>query len=454
MLSNTYTILVADDELFFRKLFKDLLEEEGHTTVVCESGEEVIDYARQNPVDLILTDMVMPGCSGLDVLQATRSLASPPDVILVTGHASLESAIEALKNGARDYLVKPFNPEELKHIVRGCLDQRKLLTENDQFRRQIRLFQAGQSISSLIDLDRLVPQALEVFIRETNATSGCAYILNEGVSPKISDARNMSADRAEQLVSLLLADMDTESGLHRPDKQYAQALSDFELQSAQVRLLALSDGGVVKGGLVLCDVAEAARSEFDLQYLCDQVQLGFENACRYQSAQELMYTDDLTGLYNHRYMQVALGQEIRRSQRYGHKFSLLFLDLDRFKTINDNYGHLAGSTALQEVGQLLRDCVRDVDTLFRFGGDEFAAILVEADEVTARIVAERIRKVIEGYAFLESKGMSSHVTVTAGYATFPTDATDKQQLLELADQAMYAGKNSRNVICSVQDIRS
>ena len=190
----------------------------------------------------------------------------------------------------------------------------------------------------------------------------------------------------------------------------------------------------------------------DLRYLCDQVALGFENACRYQDAQELMYTDDLTGLYNHRYMQVSLSHEIRRAQRYGLKFSLLFLDLDRFKEINDNYGHLAGSAALQEVGRLLADCVRDVDMLFRFGGDEFAAILVETDDTTARVVAERIRKVIESHAFLKDQGTPSYVTVTAGFSTFPTDATEKEQLLDLADQAMYVGKGSRNVICGVVDI--
>ena len=96
--------------------------------------------------------------------------------------------------------------------------------------------------------------------------------------------------------------------------------------------------------------------------------------------------------------------------------------------------------------------MRDVDTLFRFGGDEFSAILVETDGGAARVVAERIRKVIEGHAFLEQQGTPSYLTVTAGFSTFPADATEKNQLLELADQAMYAGKITRNVICGVADI--
>ncbi len=185
----------------------------------------------------------------------------------------------------------------------------------------------------------------------------------------------------------------------------------------------------------------------DLRYLCDQIQLGFHNACRYQSAQQLMYTDDLTGLYNHRYMQIALAHEIKRAQRYGLMFSLLFLDLDRFKEINDQHGHLAGSAALKEVGDLLRQCVRDVDTLFRYGGDEFAALLVESDAAAARAVAERIRKTIETHTFLADRGTPSYMTVTAGYATYPVDSQDQEKLLSLADQAMYSGKSTRNTIC-------
>jgi diguanylate cyclase (GGDEF)-like protein len=455
MISVQSYILVVDDELFFRKLYRDLLLEEGYRVEICDNGDDAISLMQEKPFDLVVTDMVMPGRNGLEVLRAARAMTDPPDVILVTGHASLESAIEALKNGARDYLIKPFNPDELKHIVRASLDQRKLLTENDHLRRQIQLFQTGQSLSSLIDLERLIPQSLDILLREMGASSGCAFTLKDGVTPTVVAARNLHADTAGKLVDILLPELDAVDGLSQPGSQVAKKLSGLQLLRERSWMIPLYDGEVFKGGIVICD-AVTPLAEFtslsDLRYLCDQIELGFENACRYQDAQELMYTDDLTGLYNHRYLQVALSQEIRRSQRYGLQFSLLFLDLDRFKEINDQYGHLAGSTALREVGRLLRGCVRDVDTLFRFGGDEFAAMLVETDGQTARIVAERIRKVIEEYTFLNDQGTPSHVTVTAGLATFPTDAIEKDRLLDLADRAMYAGKNARNVICGVEDI--
>lgn len=448
MISSQSTVLVVDDELFFRKLYRDLLAEEGYRVEVCENGDDAIFRMQQGQVDLILTDMVMPGKCGLEVLRAARLQPNPPEVILVTGYASVESAIQALKNGARDYLVKPFNPDELKHLIHNCLEQRRLLAENKHLKAQIQLFETGQSLSSLIDLERLLPQAIDALLREVGVTSGCGFTLKAG-EVQLSALRSLRDDVAKPLLAHLLAQVDIAAGLQPLTGQADKAAA------GQFYLLPLAEGDELKGGLLITDVPtdlEQMVSSADLRYLCDQIVLGFENASRFQDAQELMYTDDLTGLYNHRYMQVALDQEIRRSQRYGLQFSLLFLDLDRFKEINDQHGHLAGSAALQEVGMLLRQCVRDVDTLFRFGGDEFAAMLVETDGRTARIVAERIRKTIEEHVFLAEPGFNSHVTATAGYATFPTDAVDKDVLLDLADRAMYVGKGSRNVVNGVDSL--
>lgn len=455
MIKDQSNILVVDDELFFRKLYSDLLTDEGYRVKVCENGEDAIFLLQNEPVDLVLTDMVMPGKCGLEVLRAARALPDPPEVILATGHASLESAIHALKNGARDYLVKPFNPDELKHLVRTCLDQRRLLAENDLLREQIQLFQTGQSLSSLIDLERLVPRALDALLREMGATSGCGFILKGGSDLNLSALRNLRDDVAEPMIRALLPILGLEKGLHLLPLIGRDKLADLPQDLDRLWLLPLSDSQGLKGGVLICDAPEdfaTTGSMQNLRYLSDQVALGFENACRYQNAQELMYTDDLTGIYNHRYMQVAMSQEIRRSQRYGLQFSLVFLDLDRFKEINDQHGHLAGSAALQEVSALLRLCVRDVDTLFRFGGDEFAAMLVETDARTAKIVAERIRKTIAEHVFLQEQGLPSRLTATAGLATFPTDAVEKDKLIDLADRAMYSGKGIRNIVRGVENI--
>lgn len=337
----------------------------------------------------------------------------------------------------------------MKHLIRTCLDQRRLLLENKHLRAQIQLFQTGQSLSSLIELERLIPQSLDALLREIGATSGCGFTLKNDMTFRLYALRNLHEHGAGQLLEKLLPQLDQ-------SVDYSlQLLADPAFADRQLWLLPLGDGEELKGGLIIIDAPDHLKEMAalpDLRYLCDQIILGFGNACRFQNAQELMYTDDLTGLYNHRYLQVAMGHEVRRSQRYGLQFSLLFLDMDRFKEINDRHGHLAGSTALQEVGLLLRQCVRDVDTLFRFGGDEFAAILVETDGRTARIVADRIRRTIEEHIFLAEQGTPSNLTVTAGFATFPADSVEKNILLDLADRAMYAGKKTRNVVRGIESI--
>ena len=173
---------------------------------------------------------------------------------------------------------------------------------------------------------------------------------------------------------------------------------------------------------------------------------------QYQGARELIYTDDLTGLYNHRYLHIALEQEIRRSERYGLEFSLAFIDLDLFKNVNDEHGHLVGSGVLRQVGELLRECVRDADMLFRYGGDEFNALLGETDTGGAKIVAERIRSTIAEFEFSTGHDNTGRLTATVGHATYPIHTTVLEEMIDLADKAMYLGKNDRNIVRSASEI--
>jgi len=126
------------------------------------------------------------------------------------------------------------------------------------------------------------------------------------------------------------------------------------------------------------------------------------------------------------------------------EFSVIFLDIDHFKKVNDTHGHLSGSRALKEVAQLLRKSIREVDIPFRYGGDEFTALLVETGQKGAAVVAERIRRTIEQHVFLRELEQDFHLTASIGYATYPTDADTKRQILQLADNAMYLGKKERN----------
>ncbi|RMG60434.1 MAG: GGDEF domain-containing protein [Deltaproteobacteria bacterium] len=171
------------------------------------------------------------------------------------------------------------------------------------------------------------------------------------------------------------------------------------------------------------------------------------NAEKSIKVQSLIYIDDLTKLYNARYLNVVLDRELKRSDRYGVPVSILFLDIDYFKRVNDSHGHLVGSRVLCEFGAVIRGCVRETDTVVRYGGDEFVVILVETNPDQALLAAERMRRTVEEHTFMEAEGLSLHLTVSIGIATYPIHASTKEELLQMADRAMYRGKDTtRNVV--------
>jgi diguanylate cyclase (GGDEF)-like protein len=179
-----------------------------------------------------------------------------------------------------------------------------------------------------------------------------------------------------------------------------------------------------------------------LEALADFAAIAIENARHVQKIQELTITDDCTSLYNARHMNVILETEVYRSQRDGLECSLVFLDLDHFKAVNDTHGHLLGSMLLAEIGQVLRANCRREDYAFRYGGDEFVILLPRTSRDSACSVARRLHKLIREKKWLKSEGPGVHITSSVGVASYPTDAKTKADLLHLADEAMYQVKNS------------
>jgi diguanylate cyclase (GGDEF)-like protein len=179
-----------------------------------------------------------------------------------------------------------------------------------------------------------------------------------------------------------------------------------------------------------------------LEALADFAAIALENARHVQRIHELTITDDCTTLYNARHLNFILETEIYRSQRYGYEFSLVFLDLDHFKSVNDTHGHLAGSKLLAEIGTVLRANCRLIDFAFRYGGDEFVILLPQTSKESACGVARRLHKLIREMHWLSSEGLDVRLTTSAGVASYPTDAKTKAELLHLADEAMYLVKNT------------
>ncbi len=226
-------------------------------------------------------------------------------------------------------------------------------------------------------------------------------------------------------------------------------IEDMRLLEEGIRsymILPLNARGRSIGVLCLGSATTGAYDESsvaNVQPLADSVALAFENVRLFQKTRELSITDDVTPLYNFRFFHQILDRELKLVERYRSVLSLIFVDLDRFKPINDQWGHLRGSRVLREVGFLLRAAVRETDYPARYGGDEFVVILPQTDGQSARFLAEKLRTMVEEHTFLQEEGINARLGVSLGIATYPTDGRSKEALIRVADERMYADKETR-----------
>ena len=179
-----------------------------------------------------------------------------------------------------------------------------------------------------------------------------------------------------------------------------------------------------------------------LTTIADYVAIAIENAKYFEKINQLIITDDLSGLYNSRHFSQLIEYETERSQRYDSSLALVFFDLDYFKLVNDTHGHLVGSRMLTEVGELVRRYTRKVNLAARYGGDEFVILLPSTDKKGAVAMAESLRHTLRDHPFVADDGTPIRLTASFGVSAMPEDTKDRKELLYLADKAMYRVKET------------
>ena len=446
-------ILIVEDDAFFREIFSDILREDGYLVDTASSGNAALDMIAKNQYQLVVTDMVLQDISGLDILSRAKQMDSDIEVIVVTGYGNMESAIYALKNGARDYLIKPISHDEFKHVVKLSIEQRRLLNENQGLKDQIRLFQTSQAIANCIEIDRIQLLVLEATIRETGTTRAFTCLRDASREIFLMEVKGISMEDAEAINSQLKEVFNWEEEPLTEALRLKVPLSSNATE-LDLLILPLAHKPPLQGVVVIMieNISYEMINLSNLHFLMEQSALALDNAGRYSIAKDLLNIDELTGLYNYRYLEIALDREIKRAERFDLSMAVIFLDVDMLKVINDTYGHLIGSRVLKEVGAVLKKSVREVDIVIRYGGDEYTIILIETGRQGASIVAERIRKRIADHPFILDNNVKVDLTASLGFACFPEDTRSKLELLEMADRAMYHGKASgRNTVSHISD---
>ncbi|MGH2773532.1 MAG: diguanylate cyclase [Actinomycetota bacterium] len=305
----------------------------------------------------------------------------------------------------------------------------------------------GEALRSTHDLDKILELVLESGMETAGAKRGAVMMIGDDNVLRVRVGRNLPAGDFELPVGEGIAGRVAATGepVWVPEVHDLPSADPREPEAASVVAAPLTTQSGVMGVAVLYDKARGSFSRADLSTLvsrADQGGVAIENAMLHAEAQRLAITDGLTGIWNHRFFQLQLEQELERSVRFQRPFSLIILDIDDFKRFNDTYGHQVGDQILIELARRLQGEIRDVDILARYGGEEFVVLLPETEAPGAHATAERLRRVVAERPFTSSLVDSPlTVTLSLGVSGFPEAGQEKAQIFRAADLALLKAKS-------------
>jgi len=434
---NEQKILVVDDDPVVLKSLKDLLAIRGYNSSTAIGGQEAICQLNQNEYDLVLLDLHMPYVSGHDVMAHINTNKIETSVIIVSGETSFEAAKDACTQGAYDFLRKPYATDELMITINNALKEKRLqkqnlfmqqqLSESERLHRYI--VNTSPDIIYILDQDGYFTfineriESLLGFSKEEIVGKHYSFLVHHDdleQAKYVFNERRIGT-RAAKNIELRLKCKDDGKSRHFNNRTLPIELSAMGMYAGEGNARKTYTGtyGVAR------DVTERKIAEETINFQA--------------------YHDLLTKLPNRALLRDRLSLAINNAKRENEQLAVMFLDLDRFKNINDSLGHMIGDELLQQVSMRLKECIRAADTLARFGGDEFTLMLPRLHHGSDDAVklAEKITSTLKQPFNID--GHELYVSASIGIAIYPQDGAHMDTLIKHADVAMYhvkgQGKN-------------
>ncbi|MGE0615423.1 MAG: diguanylate cyclase [Bacteriovoracia bacterium] len=451
-----YNVLLMEADPKEAEIYSDVIREVGECKIdVMSRVRSTFDWLVNSNYHLIVIDLsslelggTPRKLNGITLLERIKRNNPDTSVIIISDRAKVADAVAAIRMGAEDFLEKPFNLETLKLVIKRGLDKKTVFGENTGASGFLHLLNSCQMISASLEQSKIFSIVQGYFSQELNSNHSSIYTLHQNEPIRaLESAGDNRTDRAmEEILDIAIYATNPFPKMVEADEVY-RFIDRGKLTPGLFVFRFKCAGESDYFCVCLSPTTPTNTAEFENQIhlLRRQLEVTGNNIKQYLGVQHLVYVDDATGLYNTRYLNYILDREIKQAKAENLSFAVLFADADKFKGVNDNHGHLVGTKLLNELGYHIKKHVRDTDTVFRYGGDEFVAVLTPCDLAMAQTVAERIRKSVEKNTFLAREGLNIHFTVSIGVAMFPDHATSKKDIIEMADKAMYhAKKLSRN----------
>lgn len=450
----TAKILVVDDILSNVKLLEAKLKAEYYTVIIAYDGQEAIDLVAEHQPDIILLDVMMPKLNGFEVCKKLKSdpLTTHIPIVMVTALHDTQDRVQGINAGADDFLTKPIDDTALSARIRS-LTRLKMVIDELRLRGETNAEISGVIENSIMDYTNQIYDASILVIDEDIFQAEQIYNI---LRPRFKSIKMLN-DPLEGLKASTKENYD----LIISDIQFAKAdglrlFSQFrsKAETRYTPILIMYDGDHHKDNLIKAfelGINDYLAIPLDENELIARVNSQVKRK-RYQDAlrenlfnnAEMSIKDPLTNCYNRRYFDTHLKNIVKDSIEKDRKLSLMMLDIDHFKMVNDNFGHNAGDELLKQVSKKISENIRLTDLLARFGGEEFVVVMSDTNISNARIIADRVHKITakESFALLD-QGIKQKVTVSIGITEMQnSDLYDVKRFIARADRCLYEAKNT------------
>lgn len=476
-------VLIVDDEQSILIILERICRGAGYDVVAVNRGHEAINLLGSTPFDVCLTDLSMPDVNGIEILRTAKALQPECEVIIITGHADLDTALEALRLGAYDYLQKPLlDMNIIPMAISRALERRELANSNTRLLRDLQEANAelerrrkqqidyirhiGLALTSAFDARDVIRVLLQAILGTIDCDAAGVLVLPESDRDHpwamLGTPGGLSLAAQHALVAEMVRGVPTHvaPAADEIDVQVMPAPSGRMISTTTwggVRSTPLLVRGECTGIVTIVSEDDSPFSEEGLgffQVLANQGGSALANARLFARARQLSTRDSLTGLYNHGHFFELLRAEISRTQRHAFDLAVIMLDIDRkngLKEINDTYGHQAGDGLLRAVARLLLQHVRQADVVARYGGDEFIVMAPQTSRQEAMALAERLCHELHA-APIRVGEREHHISASFGVGSYQVGVRDTASaLVSQADRGCYLSKDRGGNIVSYDD---